>query len=115
MLQCLAECRLDSTFDTLPFYEAAQTCMDPTTQRFTDKSKVPRCKNCGVEMMLCVRGGNWFNDRPFQHGEARWRQFRQAVLEHEKQTVMLELVFGMNTPGILRWPNEDLVREGDGK
>lgn len=115
VLQCLAKCRPDSTFDTLPFYEAAQPFLDPETQRLTDASKVPRCENCGGEMMLCVRGGNWFNDRPFQDGEARWRKFRHNILQRSKETVILELGVGMNTPGVLRWPNEDLVRKGGGK
>ncbi|KAJ4984297.1 Appr-1-p processing enzyme family protein [Stagonosporopsis vannaccii] len=115
VLQCLAKCLPDSTFDTLPFYEAAEPFLDPRTQRLTDSSKVPRCGNCGGEIMLCVRGGNWFNDRPFQDGEARWRRFRESILLHEKDTVILELGVGMNTPGVLRWPNEDLVRRGTGK
>ncbi|KAH6620293.1 hypothetical protein C7974DRAFT_230057 [Boeremia exigua] len=115
VLQCLAKCRPDSTFDTLPFYEAAEPFLDPKTQRLSDPSMVPRCKNCGGEMMLCVRGGNWFNDRPFQNGEARWRKFQQDILQHEKETVILELGVGMNTPSVLRWPNEELVREGGGR
>lgn len=115
VLQCLTKCRPDATFDMLPFYEAAQPFLDPKTQRLTDPSKVPHCKYCGGEMMLCVRGGNWYNDRPFQGGEARWRKLRQDILRYEKETVILELGVGMNTPGVLRWPNEDLVRRGGGK
>lgn len=115
VLQCLANCRPESTFDTLPFYEAARPFLDPQTQRLTDSSKVPRCKNCGGEMMLCVRGGNWFNECPFQDGEARWRKFRQSILQQQRVTVILELGVGMNTPGVLRWPNEDLVRKGGGR
>lgn len=115
VLQCLAECRPDSTFDTMEYYEAARPFLDTKMQRLTDPSKVPRCKNCGGEMMLCVRGGDWFNDKPFQEGEKRWRNFRHDLLANEKQTVVLELGVGMNTPGVLRWPNEDLVRKGDGR
>lgn len=65
--------------------------------------------------MLCVRGGNWFNDKPFQCGEVRWRKFQRDVLEGEKKTVVLELGVGMNTPGVLRWPNEDIARKGGGR
>lgn len=113
VLQCLANCRPDSTFDTLPFFDAALPFLDPRRQRLTDPSKVPKCKNCGGEMMLCVRGGDWFNERPFQNGEVRWRKFRHDILRNEKKTVILELGVGMNTPSVLRWPNEDLVRKGD--
>ncbi|OAL56813.1 macro domain-like protein [Pyrenochaeta sp. DS3sAY3a] len=115
VLQCLAKCRPDSTFDTLPYFEAALPFLDPATQTLTDPSKVPYCPNCGGDMMICVRGGSWFNDRPFQAGEARWKDFKRGVLQSEKETVILELGVGMNTPGVLRWPNEEFVRQGNGK
>lgn len=115
VLQCLAKCRPDSTFDTTEYYDAALPFLDLETQRLTDPSKVPRCKNCRGEMMLCVRGGDWFNDMPFQAGERRWCKFRHELLAGGKDTVVLELGVGMNTPSVLRWPNEDLVRKGDGK
>jgi O-acetyl-ADP-ribose deacetylase (regulator of RNase III)/NAD-dependent SIR2 family protein deacetylase len=116
VLQCVDTCRPEATFDTLPFYKAASPFLDRRTQRLTDAGKVPRCLYCGDEVMLCVRGGDWFNDRPFEEGEKRWRKFRQGVLEHHAgNTVVLELGVGMNTPGVLRWPNEDLVRKGGGR
>lgn len=115
VLQCLAKCRPDSTFDTPEYYKAARPFLGTRTQRLTDPIKVPKCQNCGGEMMLCVRGGDWFNDRPFREGEKRWRNFRHNLLANGKQTVVLELGVGMNTPGALRWPNEDLVRKGDGR
>ena len=115
VLQCLAKCRPESTFDTAGFYDDALPFLDAGTQRLIDPSKVPKCRNCGGEMMLCVRGGDWFNDTPFQDGEKRWRKFRHDLLRYGKETVILELGVGMNTPGVLRWPNEDLVRKGDGK
>ncbi|KAF1933964.1 macro domain-like protein [Didymella exigua CBS 183.55] len=115
VLQCLAKCRPDSTCNTEEYYEAALPFLGPKTQRLTDPLRVPRCRNCGGEMMLCVRGGDWFNDRPFQEGEKRWRKFRHELLADGKETVVLELGAGMNTPGVLRWPNEDLVRRGCGK
>lgn len=115
VLQCLVKCRPDSTFSTAEFYKEALPFLDAKTQKLTDSSKVPQCKNCGGEMMLCVRGGDWFNDRPFQDGEKRWGKFRHDLLASEKETIILELGVGMNTPGVLRWPNEDLVRKGNGR
>ncbi|KAH8723777.1 hypothetical protein GQ44DRAFT_684485 [Phaeosphaeriaceae sp. PMI808] len=115
VLQCLSKCRPDSTFETISYYEVALPFIDSQAQKLTDPSKVPRCSNCGGEMMLCVRGGSWFNDTPFQSGEANWKQFRQWILQGSKRTVILELGVGMNTPGVLRWPNEDLVRRGGGR
>lgn len=115
ILQCLAKCRPGSTFDTLPFFEAALPSLDPQTQKVTDPSKIPRCPNCGGDMMICVRGGSWFNDRPFRAGELQWKGFRSRVLAKKKETVILEMGVGMNTPVVLRYPNEDLVRKGGGR
>ncbi|CAO2657479.1 Nn.00g036050.m01.CDS01 [Neocucurbitaria sp. VM-36] len=115
VLQCLATCQPDSTFPTLPFFEDALPCLDPQTQRLKDASKVPKCPNCGGEMMICVRGGDWFNERPFRAGEARWKEFRHRVRRSGREAVILELGVGMNTPGVLRWPNEDLVRQSGGR
>lgn len=116
VLQCAATCRAEATFAARPFHEAASPFLDRGAQRLTDAGKVPKCLYCGGEVMLCVRGGEWFNDRPFRDGEERWREFRQGVLDqHAGDTVVLELGVGMNTPGVLRWPNEELVREGGGR
>ncbi|KAF2188871.1 macro domain-like protein [Zopfia rhizophila CBS 207.26] len=115
VLQCLANCRPDSTCPSLPWLDAALPALDPKTQRLNDPSKVPKCLNCSGAMNICVRAASWFNDRPFRAGEDRWRNFRRSVLENGKKTVILELGVGLNTPGVLRWPNEDLVRKGQGQ
>ncbi|KAH7400823.1 hypothetical protein DE146DRAFT_476356 [Phaeosphaeria sp. MPI-PUGE-AT-0046c] len=115
VLQCLRRCRPDSTWPTAKYYEAALPHLPAGSQKLTDKSKVPRCPNCSGPMMICVRGGNWFNETPFKSGETSYRNFRRDVLGGDGSTVVLELGVGMNTPGVLRWPNEDLVRKGGGK
>lgn len=116
VLQCLANCRPDATVPSAPLVEAAQPALDPISQVLTDPDKVPVCQFCGGKMNICVRAGDWFNELPFQDGEKRWKQFRRdTVLGGEKTTVILELGAGMSTPGVLRWPNEDLVARGRGR
>lgn len=116
VLQCLANCRPDATVLSAPLVEAAQPDLDPVSQILTDPGKVPLCRFCGGKMNICVRAGDWFNELPFQEGEKRWKQFRRdTVLAGEKTTVILELGAGMSTPGVLRWPNEDLASRGRGK
>lgn len=116
VLQCLANCRPGATVPSAPLVEAAQSALDPVSQVLTDPDKVPVCQFCGGKMNICVRAGNWFNELPFQDGERRWKQFRKGtVLSGEKTTVILELGAGMSTPGVLRWPNEDLVNRGRGR
>lgn len=116
VLQCLANCRQDATVASAPLVEAAQSSLDPVSQTLTDAGKVPLCKFCGGKMNICVRAGEWFNEVPFQDGERRWKEFRKnTVLGGEKTTVILELGAGLSTPGVLRWPNEDLVTRGRGR
>lgn len=116
VLQCLANCRQDAVVASGPLVEAAQSSLDPVSQILTDPDRVPLCQFCGAKMNICVRAGDWFNEVPFQDGERRWNEFRKnTVLSGEKTTVILELGAGMSTPGVLRWPNEDLITRGRGR
>ncbi|OHW95845.1 appr-1-p processing enzyme family protein [Colletotrichum incanum] len=116
IFQCLANCRPEATVSSAPLIEGAQPFLDPVSQVLVDKSKVPLCRFCGSKMNICVRAGHWFNETPFEDGEKRWEEFRRNVLRDEnKSTVILELGVGMSTPGVLRWPNEDLIMKGEGR
>lgn len=115
-LQCYKTCRPNATIPAKPYIEAALPLIDPETLLLTDESKVPRCPHCDGKVVICVRGGNYFNERPFAAGEQRWKEFlRNSVRNPDnKMTVVLELGVGMNTAGVLRWPNEQLVRTSRG-
>lgn len=116
-LQCYNTCRPDATFPSKPYIEAALPFIDPDTLLLTDESKVPCCPYCGGKAVICVRGGNYFNERLFAAGEQQWRKFLRDTVrggKTEEMTVVLELGVGMNTAGVLRWPNEQLVRTSHG-
>ncbi|KAL4948562.1 hypothetical protein BDW69DRAFT_198784 [Aspergillus filifer] len=124
-LQCLAKCRKEAVFPSAPFLDAAVPFLDPVSQEVTDESKVPKCNYCDGKLTLCVRGGDYFNDAPFRGQEGEYRRFIEHVSSTvngeatESETmkprcVILELGVGMNTPSVLRWPNEELVEEGNG-
>lgn len=115
-LQCYKTCRPDATFPSKPYLEAALPFLDPHTLLLTDESKVPRCTYCGGKVVICVRGGHYFNERPFAVGEQRWKEFLRSSVRgpENKMTVVLELGVGMNTAGVLRYPNEQLVRTSRG-
>ncbi|KAL0944908.1 appr-1-p processing enzyme family protein [Colletotrichum truncatum] len=116
VFQCLANCRPDATVLSAPLVDQAQSSLDPVSQIVTDPGKVPLCRFCGGKMNICVRAGRWFNERPFQEGESRWNQFQKDVVNRgNKETVILELGVGMSTPGVLRWPNEDIVVRSGGR
>ncbi|KAL3477078.1 hypothetical protein BJX99DRAFT_246402 [Aspergillus californicus] len=123
-LQCFAKCRREAVFPSGPFLDAAIPWLDPVTQWLTDGSKIPMCRYCGGELTLCVRGGDYFNDSPFRSQEREYGRFVErveAMSENREdgnigddgpaRAVILELGVGLNTPSVLRWPNEELVME----
>ena len=120
-LQCLGKCRPDAVFEAGPLVDAALPFIDPVTQCLVDERFVPMCEFCGGEVTLCVRGGNYFNDWPFRGLERKWEGFVEEVVERKAgkenedsqcaRVVILELGVGLNTPSVLRWPNEDMVHQ----
>lgn len=113
-LQCPAKCRRDAVFPSQSFLTAALPCVDPETQCLTDESMVPICDYCGSELTLCVRGGSYFNPSPFLDQEKKYEAFLEGTAK-SSNTVILELGVGMNTPGVLRWHNDDIVSQSKGK
>ncbi|KAK9342435.1 hypothetical protein V1522DRAFT_416200 [Lipomyces starkeyi] len=121
-LQCYEKCRPDAVFPSDPLVDAALPFIDPVTQVLTDSTKIPNCQFCGGEVTICVRGGHYFNAGPFRAQNMKWDRFLKD-LDSDKvgesdgtaKTVILELGVGLNTPGVLRWPNEDLVTESESR
>ncbi|CAG7558848.1 unnamed protein product [Fusarium equiseti] len=112
--QCLNNCRVDATAPSAPLVAAALPFIDPVSQKLTDSSKIPLCRFCGSKMSICVRAGSWFNPSPYKTGETQWKAWISRIVKEKKKLVILELGVGMNTPGVLRWPNEDLVARSGG-
>lgn len=114
-LQCLRKCRPDAVFEAMEFVDRGLSFIDPVSQCLTDGSLVPRCKFCSGEVTLCVRGGGYFNEGPFEEMEREYKGFIGDLQERDGvDVVILELGVGLNTPAVLRWPNEDLVSESEG-
>lgn len=117
-LQCYNKCRVDAVFSSDTIVDAALPHIDPVTGLLMDETKIPHCRFCGGELTLCVRGGNYFNSAPFREQNMKWEQFLKNTEEdvsladdESGRIVILELGVGLNTPGVLRWPNEELVCE----
>lgn len=73
---------------------------------------VPRCPVCGGPMEMNLRCDDRFvQDEHWYAAEARFGDFLSECAE--KNTVLLELGVGFNTPTIIRFPFEKLVREHD--
>ncbi|KAJ3276983.1 hypothetical protein HDV01_000035 [Terramyces sp. JEL0728] len=112
-LQCLNRCEKTSVWPTKPYIDAILPHLDKETQEIP-ADMVPKCSNCGGSLMLNVRGGDWFNDHPYEIQQQRFKEWKSKVLlevEHKnKKLVILEIGAGFNTPSVLRWPNEKLAK-----
>lgn len=116
-LQCLAKCRPGAVVETGPLVDAAMPMIDPVSQVLMDESMIPKCEFCGGEMTLCVRGGGYFDEGPWREMERTWERFLEDQMSsaNSGSVVILELGVGLNTPAVLRWPNEDLVSESESR
>ncbi|GIZ45831.1 hypothetical protein CKM354_000898200 [Cercospora kikuchii] len=115
-VQCVRKCRRGAVFDSAPFVEAAEPRLDAKSQHLPEDFEVPKCPFCKSDLVLCVRGGSYFNDGPFLENERAYREFvGNALVSSESKVVILELGVGMNTPSVLRWHNENLVRKSKGQ
>jgi len=118
-MQCLKKCTGSSYWPTKPFLDAALPKINAKTQELNDHSLFPRCKNCGADMFMNVRGGDWFMEEPnlaARQAYLQWLQRRLEKIEREKSgkfLVILEIGAGFNTPSVLRWPNESLAEESE--
>lgn len=73
---------------------------------------VPKCPVCGGPMDMNLRKDNYFvQDAAWYEAEKRFSDFLSEAVD--KKLVLLELGVGFNTPTIIRFPFEKLVREHD--
>lgn len=71
---------------------------------------VPTCPVCGGKMTMHLRCDNYFvEDEQWHEAADRYADF--LVQNKTKRVVLLELGVGFNTPIIIRFPFEKLVRE----
>ncbi len=70
---------------------------------------IPKCPVCGAEMDLNLRKDNLFvEDAKWHEMNKRYSDFLSHVDEN-KNLVFLELGVGFNTPGIIRYPFEQMT------
>jgi NAD-dependent SIR2 family protein deacetylase len=80
-----------------------EDCMIPPTL-------VPKCPVCGGDMDMNLRKDSYFvQDINWFASENNYRKFISGT--EGKSTVFLELGVGFNTPGIIRFPFEQMVRK----
>jgi hypothetical protein len=83
--------------------------LSETTDCRIPSSLVPKCPVCGGNMEVNLRKDNYFvQDSKWFNSESNYRKFIFGT--EGKSSVYLELGVGYNTPGIIRFPFEGMVR-----
>lgn len=85
--------------------QARKNCQIPTYM-------VPKCPICGGPMTMNLRCDQYFvQDEAWYQAEKRFGDFLNEALKSQKNLLLLELGVGFNTPTIIRFPFEKLVKE----
>ena len=105
-IQCQKACH-PKTYDAKDLFrkmdKARRDCLIPS-------ELVPKCPVCGGNMAMNLRCDNYFVEDEAWHEVAdRYAGFLEQ--NKDKKVVLLELGVGFNTPIIIRFPFEKMVRE----
>ncbi|MDY3250003.1 MAG: Sir2 silent information regulator family NAD-dependent deacetylase [Candidatus Choladocola sp.] len=107
-IQCGRGCH-NKTYDASELFHqmdrARKDCKIPS-------ELVPKCPVCGGPMDMNLRKDHFFvQDSTWYEAEERFSAYLSEAMD--KKLVLLELGVGFNTPTIIRFPFEKLVRECD--
>lgn len=108
LYQCLTPCTR-KVWDARPVIEKVLADYDATTG-MTSLDAVPACPNCGGKVHLNVYAGAWYINDHFQPGLEAVNEFLRDTAAREESLAILEIGAGFNTPGVVRWPDEQLAR-----
>ncbi len=105
-IQCERGCH-DKTYDAVDMFkqmnQARKDCLIPAYM-------VPKCPVCGGNMTMHLRCDQYFvEDEHWHQAAGRYAAFLKEY--SKKNVVLLELGVGFNTPTIIRFPFEKMMRE----
>lgn len=107
-IQCQKGCH-DKVYDVVDMFkqmdQARKDCKIPSYM-------VPKCPVCGGPMNMNLRSDQYFvEDENWRAAEQRFGDFLDEALTSGKKLVLMCVGVGFNTPTIIRFPFEKLVRE----
>ena len=107
-IQCQKACH-QRTYNAVKLFkqmdQARKNCQIPTYM-------VPKCPICGGPMTMNLRCDQYFvQDEAWYQAEKRFGDFLNEALKSQKKLLLLELGVGFNTPTIIKFPFEKLVKE----
>lgn len=105
-IQCKRGCH-NKTYDAVKMFgqmnQARKECLIPSYM-------VPKCPVCGGPMAMNLRCNQYFvEDEDWHKAAERYDEYLEHIKGHN--VVLLELGVGFNTPIIIRFPFERMVRE----
>ncbi len=108
-IQCAKGCH-QKTYDAIALFEkmnqARKDCVIP-------RDMIPKCPVCGGRMSMHLRCDQYFvEDQNWHEAASRYGEYLETALKQEN-TVFIELGVGFNTPTIIRFPFEKMMREND--
>jgi NAD-dependent SIR2 family protein deacetylase len=105
-MQCLRPCTKE-VWPSAPVLQRALAAVDPETQEVADPGCIPHCVRCGGDVFLNVRGGRWFVEDPYHVQMEKWRDWISG--KSSERLLLMEIGSGFNTPGVIRWPMEQMA------
>ena len=108
LMQCRTPCSRN-VWDARPAIERILQDYDPATGETSDEA-VPTCPRCGDAVHLNVFAGPWYIADHFEPGLHELEAFLQDTARSGARLTVLEIGSGFNTPGVVRWPVERIVR-----
>ncbi|MCC9707746.1 hypothetical protein E4N62_22155 [Streptomyces sp. MNU76] len=111
-LPCTVPC-VQETWAARPFLDRVLAAYDRETGRVTDPSALPVCPNCGADLFPNVRVGPEFVDAAHMPAGKRLSHWLGEA-PGAAHLLVLEIGAGCNTPGVIRWPMENVVRHTPG-
>ncbi|MCH4889231.1 NAD-dependent protein deacetylase of SIR2 family [Acidaminobacter sp. JC074] len=108
LFQCKEPCH-DEVWDARPLIEEMVKHVDPATQYLTREDLLPKCPVCGGDVYMNVRSGSFYIDDHYQEQRDRLNKWLNDNID--KHIVLLEIGVGFNTPGVIRYPFEELLKQ----
>ncbi|MFF6804506.1 NAD-dependent protein deacetylase of SIR2 family [Streptomyces sp. NPDC012616] len=107
--QCTVPCSRE-TWSSRPFLDTILAAYDRETGRVADPRALPSCPRCGADVFPNVRVGPEFVDDAYLPAGRQLVQWLDNA-PTDSTLLVLEIGAGFNTPGVIRLPMENLVRQ----
>lgn len=105
VFQCIVPCSRDEVYSNESMVKDMVASINEKNQ--IDEKFIPKCPKCGNYLIPNLRCDDKFVENPHMYNLDKYRDFIMSNID--KNIVFLELGVGFNTPGIIRFPFEQLT------